>query len=58
MTLAPVPCPWAWRLRDVRALLEQRPRELQTHLSFAQSHPLIRNLAEHGLFIQTKSNDA
>lgn len=43
-----------WRLRDVRALLEQRHREVQTHLSFAQSHPLIRNLAEYGLFIQSK----
>jgi transposase len=45
----------AWRLRDVRALLDQRPREVQTHLSFAQAHPLIRNLAEYGLFIQTKT---
>jgi hypothetical protein len=45
----------AWRLRDVRALLEQRQREVQTHLSFAQSHPLIRNLAEYGLFIQNKT---
>ncbi len=44
----------AWRLRDVRALLEQRQREVQTHLSFAQHHPLIRNLAEYGRFIQTK----
>ena len=44
----------AWRLRDVKALLEQRQRETQTHLDFAQSHPLIRNLAEYGLFIQTK----
>lgn len=44
----------AWRLRDVRALLEQRQREVQTHLSFAKSHPLIRNLAEYGLFIQSK----
>jgi transposase len=43
----------AWRLRDVRALLQQRHREVQTHLDFAQSHPLIRNLAEYGLFIQT-----
>jgi hypothetical protein len=45
----------AWRLRDVKALLEQRQREIQTHLDFAQSHPLIRNLAEYGLFIQTKT---
>jgi hypothetical protein len=45
----------AWRVRDVRALLDQRPREEQTHLAFAQSHPLIRNLAEYGLFIQNKT---
>jgi len=44
----------AWRLRDVKALLEQRQREIQTHLAFAESHPLIRNLAEYGLFIQSK----
>ena len=43
----------AWRLRDVRALLDQRQREVQTHFSFAQNHPLIRNLAEYGLFIKT-----
>ena len=45
----------AWRLRDIKALLEQRQREVQTHLAFAQSHPLIRNLAEYGLFIQNKT---
>jgi len=45
----------AWRLRDVKALLDQRQREVQTHLAFAQSHPLIRNLAEYGLFIQNKT---
>lgn len=45
----------AWRLRDVKALLEQRQREVQTHLSFAQDHPLIRNLAEYGLFLQSKT---
>jgi transposase len=45
----------AWRLRDVRALLDQRQREVQTHLAFARSHPLIRDLAEYGLFIQTKT---
>jgi transposase len=44
----------AWRLRDVKALLDQRQREVQTHLAFARSHPLIRNLAEYGLFIQSK----
>ena len=44
----------AWRLRDVRALLEQRQREVQTQMNFAQSHPLIRNLTEYGMFIKTK----
>jgi len=40
-----------WRLRDVRALLESRqPRQLP--LRFSDQHPLIRNLAEYGLFIQ------
>ena len=46
----------AWRLRDVRALLDQRHREFQTHLAFSQSHPLIRNLAEYGVFIETKTS--
>lgn len=46
----------AWRLRDVRTLLDQRQREVQMHLAFAQSHPLIRNLAEYGLFIQIKTS--
>jgi transposase len=45
----------AWRMRDVKALLDQRQREIQTHLDFSQSHPLIRDLAEYGLFIQTKN---
>jgi transposase len=45
----------AWRLRDVRALLDQRQHEVQTHLAFAQRHPLIRDLAEYGLFIQAKT---
>jgi transposase len=45
----------AWRLRDVRALLDQRQREIQTHLAFSQSHPLIRNLSEYGVFIETKT---
>jgi hypothetical protein len=46
----------AWRLRDVRALLDQRQRRVQTHLAFAKTHPLIRNLAEYGLFIETKTS--
>lgn len=45
----------AWRLRDVKALLEQRQREVQTRFNFAQDHPMIRNLAEYGLFIQNKT---
>jgi transposase len=43
----------AWRLRDVRALLDSR--EVQTELSFAEHHPLIRNLSEYGLFIKAKN---
>ena len=43
----------AWRLRDLRQLLSQPV--VQTHFPFAQNHPLIRNLAEYGLFIQTKN---
>lgn len=45
----------AWRLRDVRALLEQRQAAEQKQFGFAQSHPLIRNLAEYGLFIQNQT---
>jgi len=45
----------AWRLRDVKTLLEQRQHQVQGHLDFAQSHPLLRNLAEYGHFIQTKT---
>jgi len=45
-----------WRLRDVRALLDQGSGEIQTYLDFAQNHPLIRNLAEYGLFIKTKTS--
>ena len=43
----------AWRLRDVRALLDST--EIQTHLGFAQCHPLIRNLSEYGIFIKTQN---
>ena len=45
----------AWRLRDIRQLLTQPA--VQTHFDFARNHPLIRNLAEYGLFIQTKTNE-
>lgn len=44
----------AWRLRDLKALLEQRQGQVQQHLAFAQSHPLIRDLTEYGVFIQTQ----
>jgi transposase len=43
----------AWRLRDVRALLQSS--EVQTQLAFAQHHPLIRELSEYGVFIQTQN---
>ena len=41
-----------WRLREVRAMLDQA--NVQPHFQFAQDHPLIRNLAEYGLFIKTQ----
>jgi transposase len=44
-----------WRLRDVRALLQTC--EIQTHLAFAEEHPLIRNLSEYGHFIKTKIHE-
>lgn len=42
-----------WRLRDVRMLLEGARPATQTTLPFQSDHPLIRNLAEYGLFIQS-----
>jgi transposase len=42
----------AWRLRDIKALLQQHQHEVQTQLNFVEDHPLIRNLAEYGLFIR------
>ena len=48
----------AWRLRDVRTLLDQHPGEIQTYMNFAQNHPLIRNLAEYGMFIKIKTHDS
>jgi len=43
----------AWRLRDVRALLDSC--EAQTQLAFAQHHPLIRPLSEYGVFIKNQT---
>lgn len=40
----------AWRLRDVRALIDSC--EAQAQLTFAQHHPLIRPLSEYGMFIK------
>jgi len=44
----------AWRLRDVRALLDQPLRQEQMPLPFSQSHPLIRDLVEYDRFIQSQ----
>ena len=41
-----------WRLRDVRLLLGGTRPATQMTLPFQSHHPLIRNLAEYGLFIQ------
>lgn len=43
----------AWRLKDIRHLLHSPV--VQTQLTFMREHPLIRNLAEYGLFIQTQN---
>jgi transposase len=44
-----------WRLRDVRALLDAK--EIQTQITFEEHHPLIRDLREYGLFIQTQTQN-
>lgn len=46
-----------WRLRDLRQLLTQGQPPIQTHFAFASRHPLIRNLAEYGIFIQTQHHE-
>lgn len=46
----------AWRLRDVQALLHTP--QTQTQLTFEEHHPLIRNLREYGIFIQTHSQNS
>jgi transposase len=45
-----------WRLRDVKSLLEAK--EIQTQITFEEHHPLIRNLREYGLFVQTQSKNS
>ena len=45
----------AWRLRDVRQLIQRH--QVQYHFRFAQTHPLIRDLADYGLFIKTTQNE-
>ena len=42
-----------WRLRDVNSLL--RSRQTQGQFTFAEHHPLIRNLNEYGRYVQTKT---
>jgi hypothetical protein len=39
----------------VRRLLQSH--QVQTHFEFAQNHPLIRDLAEYGLFIKTQHHE-
>jgi|NGEPerStandDraft_6_1074524.scaffolds.fasta_scaffold32054_2 transposase len=43
----------AWRLRDVRALVDSC--EIQTQLALAEHHPLIRELSEYGIFIKKQT---
>lgn len=45
----------AWRLRDVKALLQSN--QTQRQFAFAEAHPLIRNLNEYGLYIQTRTQN-
>jgi hypothetical protein len=45
----------SWRLRDVRALLQSN--QIQTQLHFEEHHPLIRNLSQYGLFIQSQTQN-
>lgn len=40
-----------YRLRDIRTLLGTK--DTQTQIHFNESHPLIRNLNEYGMFIKT-----
>jgi hypothetical protein len=42
-------------LRDIRHLLSQPQPSVQIHFGFAKNHPLIRNLSEYGVFIQTQN---
>jgi hypothetical protein len=44
-----------WSLRGVKALLQTK--ETQTQITFEEHHPLIRNLSEYGVFIQTKTQN-
>lgn len=43
----------AWQLRQVKGLLQAA--EVQTHFTFSQQHPLLRDLSEYGIFIKTKN---
>jgi hypothetical protein len=43
----------AWRLRDVRALLDSG--EIQIQLALTAEHPLIRDLSEYGIFIKAQN---
>jgi transposase len=44
-----------WRLKDIRHLLAQP--SIQTQFAFASQHPLIRNLAEYGIYIQNQNHE-
>jgi hypothetical protein len=46
-----------WRLSDIRHLLTQSQHSVQSHFTFAREHPLIRNLAEYGVFVQTRNQN-
>ena len=44
-----------WRLKDVRSQLQAK--QTQSQFAFQESHPLIRNLKEYGLFIENHKQE-
>jgi transposase len=46
----------AWRLRDLRRLLDQEPQPRQ--MSFIEQHPVIRDPSEYGEMVRAMQNDS
>ena len=45
----------AYRLKDIRALIECKAAPTQTQFNFIDHHPLIRNMNEYGVFINIQN---